>query len=143
MKKIIFIGRIGCGKTSLSQALTDQDVKYKKTQAVEVVGSSILDTPGEYHELNHYKGALMITSADAEIIAFVQSATDDQHMYSPCYAGSFAKPVIGIVTKIDDATEEQIKTATNILEMAGAQRIFKVSNYTKEGIDTLKEYLKD
>ncbi|XVG94836.1 EutP/PduV family microcompartment system protein [Eubacteriales bacterium KG127] len=141
MKKIMFVGNIGCGKTSLSQSLTNQAIEYHKTQAVDVVGSSILDTPGEYHELGNYKGALMITSAEAEVIAFVQSATDERKMFSPFYAGCFAKPVIGIVTKIDDATEKEILESESHLHMAGADKIFRVSNYTKEGLDELKKYL--
>ena len=141
MKKVIFIGNTGCGKSTLSQSLTDQKLEYKKTQSVEVVGSSILDTPGEYHELGQYKGALMITSADAEVIAFVQSAIDEDKMFSPYYAGSFAKPVIGIVTKIDVATELQIKEAREHLKNAGANQIFNVSNYTRDGIEELKEFL--
>lgn len=141
MKKVIFIGNIGCGKTTLSQSLMNQELEYKKTQAVEVIGGSILDTPGEYHELGQYKGALMITSADAEVIAFVQSATDEDKMFSPYYAGSFAKPVIGIVTKIDIATALQIREAKEHLISAGAQKIFEVSNFTGEGLEDLKEFL--
>ena len=38
MKNIIFIGTIGCGKTTLSQAIKGEKISYKKTQAVEVVG---------------------------------------------------------------------------------------------------------
>ena len=38
MKKVIFIGNIGCGKTTLSQAILGDELEYKKTQAVEVLG---------------------------------------------------------------------------------------------------------
>ena len=34
MKKIMLIGRTGCGKTTLTQKLNDEEVRYKKTQAV-------------------------------------------------------------------------------------------------------------
>lgn len=141
MKKIIFIGNIGCGKTTLSQALLGEDLNYKKTQAVEVLGGRILDTPGEYLELNHYRGALMITSADADIIALVQAADDEHKMFPPCYGGAFAKETIGIVTKIDLATEKQIKEAEVLLAMAGAHEIFRVSSYDKKGLKELREYL--
>ena len=52
LKKIIFIGNIGCGKTTLSQRILGEDQIYQKTQAVELRGDSIIDTPGEYLELN-------------------------------------------------------------------------------------------
>ncbi len=143
MKKVIFIGNIGCGKTTLSQAILGDELEYKKTQAVEVLGQSILDTPGEYLELNHYRGALMITSADADVIAFVQSAIDDEKMFPPNYGGSFAKPVIGIVSKIDMATEDEIADAVNLLKMAGAEKIFKVSSYDGSGIKEIAAFLQE
>ncbi len=142
MKKIILIGTIGCGKTTLAQAVLGEELKYKKTQSVEVLGKMILDTPGEYLELGNYRGALMITSADADVIGLVQSAVEDLNMFSPCYAGSFAKEVVGIVTKTDIATKEQVDEAERLLLLAGATRVFKVSSYTSDGIKELIEYLK-
>ena len=127
MKNIIFIGTIGCGKTTLSQAIKGEKISYKKTQAVEVVGGSILDTPGEFLERAQMRG-------------LVQSATEERNMFSPCYAGSFAKEVIGIVTKIDLADEKQIEAAENKLRIAGATKLFRVSNYTKEGLQALLDY---
>lgn len=141
MKKVILIGNIGCGKTTLSQALTNQELAYKKTQAIEVVGNSILDTPGEYLEFTHYRGAVMIASAEAEIIIFMQSAVDDKHRFPPSYAGAFSKEVIGVVTKADLATKTEIKMAKEILKVAGARKIFVVSSYEKKGIMELRKYL--
>lgn len=143
MKRIIFIGTIGSGKTTLSQCILGQDMEYKKTQAVQVMGNTILDTPGEYLELGKMRGALMISSAEAQIIGLVQSATDQKNMYPPAYAGSFAKEVIGIVTKIDVATESQIEEAHKKLKLAGASKVFKISSFTNEGIDELIEYLSE
>ena len=47
MRKIILIGRSGAGKTTLTQALKGEEIKYHKTQYVNYFESSI-DTPGEY-----------------------------------------------------------------------------------------------
>ena len=143
MKKVILIGTVGCGKTTLSQALMGENISYKKTQAVEVVGQSILDTPGEYLEFAQMRGALMTTSADADVVGLLQSATEERNMFSPAYAGTFAKEVFGVITKIDCATEEQIASAEAKLKMAGAQRIFKISSVTGEGLDELIEYLNE
>ena len=100
-----------------------------------------MDTPGEFLERAQMRGALMTTSADAQIIGLVQSATEERNMFSPCYAGSFAKEVIGIVTKIDLADEKQIEDAENKLRIAGAAKLFRVSSYTKEGLQALLDYL--
>ena len=43
MKKTMLIGRTGCGKTTLTQKLMDEEVKYKKTQAVSYK-NKIIDT---------------------------------------------------------------------------------------------------
>ena len=141
MKKIIFIGTVGAGKTTIGKAILGEDLDYKKTQSVEVLNNQILDTPGEYLERAQMRGALMITSADAEVIGLVQSAIEERNMFPACYAGGFAKDVIGIVTKIDIASEEQIKSAEAKLNSAGAFKIFRVSSVTGEGIDAVKEYL--
>lgn len=141
MKKIIFIGTIGSGKTTVSEALLGSEIKYRKTQAIEILNNEILDTPGEYLERAQMRGALMITSADAQVIGLIQSATEDRNMFPPCYGGCFAKEVIGIVTKTDIATEEQIKRAEEKLKAAGAGRLFKVSSYTREGLEELLSYL--
>lgn len=45
MKKLILIGRTGCGKTTLTQALLGKKLVYHKTQAV-YYGSVLIDTPG-------------------------------------------------------------------------------------------------
>ena len=141
MKRIVFIGTIGCGKTTLGQALHGDEIRYKKTQAVEIIGRDILDTPGEFLERADRRGALMMSTMDAEIIVFIESATEVRSMFPPGYAGSFAKPVIGVVTKTDIATEEQIDKAEQKLRFAGAQTIFKVSSTTGEGLDALADFL--
>jgi ethanolamine utilization protein, EutP len=143
MKKIIFIGNIGCGKTTLCQAIRGEELEYKKTQAVEVIGDILFDTPGEYLERFQLRGALMNTSADADIIGLVLSATEVRDMLPPCYAGSFAKEAIGIVTKTDLATEKQIEIAVQRLKIAGAGKIFLTSSVTKAGISDLVNYLDD
>ena len=44
MKKIILIGNVACGKTTICQYLNHMEIKYKKTQALEVYNTTI-DTP--------------------------------------------------------------------------------------------------
>ena len=49
MKKILLVGQVSCGKTTLCQRLNGLDIVYQKTQALDVVHRTI-DTPGEYLE---------------------------------------------------------------------------------------------
>ena len=73
---MIFIGQSGCGKTTLCQKLNEEEIRYKKTQAVERYGESI-DTPGEYLENRHFYNALIMSAVDAGIIALVADPTSE------------------------------------------------------------------
>ena len=141
MKNIIMIGTIGAGKTTLSQALLGDEIAYEKTQAVQVRGKCILDTPGEFLERRRFQGALITTSAEAEVIVLLQDPTDQRIKYPPAFAGAFAKDVIGVITKIDLAEEKQMEDAEKKLRLAGARRIFRASAVTGDGVPELKEYL--
>ena len=96
MKRVIFVGNIGSGKTTLSQVIHGKDIEYAKTQMVTVWGDDIVDTPGEYLEAGYMKGVLNVTAAEARIIGLVCSAPEPRNKFSPGYGGSFAKDVIGI-----------------------------------------------
>ena len=141
MKKVIFIGKSGCGKTSLCQRLQGEEIKYKKTQSIDLYVDSI-DTPGEYLENRNYYSALITTAAEANTIALVQECGDTISMMPPGFAGTFGREVIGIITKIDiDCCEDSIDIIEEQLRVAGVSRVFKVSAYSTEGIEELKRYV--
>ena len=142
MKKIILIGNVACGKTTLCQALNGLELAYKKTQALEVVQRTI-DTPGEYLEHRSFLQALIVTSVEADLALFVQDATQERFMFSPGQAASFPIPVAGVVSKTDLATEKQTAQAAELLELAGASPVFPVSAFTGDGMDALLAYLED
>lgn len=141
MSRIIFIGKTGCGKTTLCQKLNELEIRYKKTQAVEIYDNAI-DTPGEYLENRNYYSALIMTAVDAEIIALVADPTAYESFIPPAFAGSFAKEVIGIITKINLVQEvTDIEKVEERLKQAGVSKIFKVDTVDNLGIKELFEYL--
>jgi ethanolamine utilization protein EutP len=140
MKKLLMIGTVSCGKTTLSQYLSGMELVYKKTQALDVIGTAI-DTPGEYLEHRAYMRNLMVLSADVDYVLFLMDPTQERFMYSPGHSASFPVPVIGVVTKIDIATPKQIADAREMLEITGADPIFSISSYTGEGISELLKYI--
>ena len=70
--------KTGSGKTTLCQKLDQLELKYKKTQSIEVYNNAI-DTPGEYMENRMLYHALITTSADAKIIALVYDPTQEEN----------------------------------------------------------------
>ena len=142
MKKIILVGSVACGKTTLCQRLNGLKQDYKKTQALEVVNHTI-DTPGEYLEHRSYLRNLMVTAVDTEAVLFLVNATQERFMYSPGQASAFSVPVIGVVTKTDLATQKQISQARELLELTGADPIFEISSIEGTGMDALIAFLEE
>ncbi|MBN3526463.1 EutP/PduV family microcompartment system protein [Paenibacillus apiarius] len=141
MKTIIFAGSTGSGKTTLCQWLHGQEIAYKKTQAVETFEQAI-DTPGECIENRYLYKMLLVSSVDADVIGLVQDCTREESYFPPAFATVFAKPVIGIVTKVELArTDEDIAQARSYLQAAGAERIFEVSTMENVGVEALRAYL--
>ena len=140
MKKIIVAGNIGSGKTTLCQYLNNEKIEYKKTQSVEVI-NTMIDTPGEYFQHRNYLRGLISYATDTEIMIFVLDPTSEQIYYRYGLASSFYMEVIGVITKTDIATKEEIENGREILTMAGVSRIFEVSAITGDGMQELMEYL--
>lgn len=137
----MLIGPSGAGKTTLLQRIKGEELSYDKTQAIEFE-DEMIDTPGEFLQHRGYYSALKVTSVDADVIGFVASVSDVQQMFSPSFNSYFTKPVIGILTKMDLAeSEEEVAEAIERLEIAGAMKIFEVSAYDDEGIESLVKYL--
>lgn len=136
---MMLIGRSGSGKTTLVQAVNRQNKIYLKTQTMEF-HKNIIDTPGEYIENRLFYKALIVTSSDCDIIALVQSCTDEDCIFPPNFGRIFAKPVIGIVTKTD-LPQGKVPDAENCLKLSGAQGIFNTSSFTGEGIEALRKLL--
>jgi len=140
MKKTMLIGRTGCGKTTLTQKLMNEEVKYKKTQAVSYK-NKIIDTPGEYVENKMYYKSLLVLSADAKMIILVQSAIDGATLFPPKFSTMFPKKeIIGIITKVDLA-DADIERSKRFLVDAGATEIFTIGLNDEEGLEAIKKRL--
>ena len=140
-RRVIFIGASMAGKTTLTQAMMREELRYRKTQTLDIVGGFIIDTPGEYLERGGMRGALSVAAAEARLIVFLQSASAAQSFFPPSFASMFGKPVAGVVTKTDIASPEEIAEAKIRLTRAGVGRIFVTSAYTGEGIQEFVEFI--
>ena len=139
MKKLMLIGRVAAGKTTLTQALRGEEIKYYKTQYV-YYHDTVIDTPGEYTERRETSGALALYAYEADIVGLVLSANEPYSIFSPCLTSMVNREVIGIISGIDkpDANVERV---TRWLKLAGCKKIFPVCAITGEGLRELIEYL--
>lgn len=143
MKRMILMGAIGCGKTTLCQALQGKELRYAKTQAVEF-HTTMIDTPGEFILHRQYYNALNVTAAEADVIGLVQSALETEQIFSPGFGSIFPKKVIGILTKVDLVNDpNQLSHIHQQLKNAGAKEIFEVSSVEKTGLQELINYLEE
>lgn len=141
MKKIILMGRSECGKTTLRQALKGDTIHYHKTQYINHY-DVVIDTPGEYAE-NHTLGrALALYAYEADVVGLLISATENYSLFPPCVTAVSTRPVIGIVTQIDEK-EANPNQAEEWLRLAGCDTVFRVSSYTGEGIWQIIDYLRE
>ena len=136
----MLIGSVGCGKTTLTQRLKGDEVTYKKTQTIQF-HSDIIDTPGEFVQHRNRYSALVTTAVGAKVIVLMASAIEKKQVFSPQFASAFNKPCIGLVSKVDLATDEQIDWASKQLQLAGATTVFPVSAATGFGIEDMLDYL--
>jgi len=136
----MLIGRTGCGKTTLTQKLMNEEVKYKKTQSV-TYKNKIIDTPGEYVENKMYYKSLLVLSADAKLIVLVQSSIDGATLFPPKFSTMFPrKEVIGVITKID-LENANIERSRKFLEEAGVTEVFTIGLDDSEGLEEIRKRL--
>ena len=141
MKKIMLFGRVGAGKTTLTQKLRGEQIKYYKTQYVNYL-DDVIDTPGEYTERRETSGALALYAYEADIVGLVLSANEPYSIFSPCLTSMVNREAIGIITGIDKP-DGNVERVERWLRLAGCKKIFPVSSITGEGIAKLAAYLQD
>ncbi len=139
IKKLILIGRSEAGKTTLTQALRGENIKYEKTQAISY-SNILIDTPGEYIQSREFGAALALYAYESDIVGLLASATEPYSLFSPNITCMTTREVIGIVTKIDHP-EANPQRVENWLRLAGCEKVFRVSSVTGEGIEELINYL--
>ncbi len=138
MKKTLLVGRHGVGKTTLTQALRGEEIRYVKTQTM-LYGDWLLDSPGEYAEVHGLGAALAIYSYEADVVALLIAADDDYSLFPPNITCMVNRDVIGVVTKIDRASPER---AERWLRLSGCREIFPINSHTGEGVENLRAYLR-
>jgi len=138
--KIMLIGGVGAGKSSLSAWLNDSREEVRKTQALTYCDVTI-DTPGEYLENPFMYKNIIAVAEEADWVVFVQALDQIRCVYPPGMARSFNRPTVGVVTKADMESENLEKVLLNFKEMGLEEPFFITSAKTGKGIKQLKKYL--
>lgn len=141
MKKIILMGRVGSGKTTLTQALRGENIHYHKTQYIRHT-DIIIDTPGEYAETQHLGRALALYTYEADVVGLLLSSTEPYSLYPPCVTTSCNRTVIGIVTHIHEPDGDPAR-AERWLRLAGCKTVFHVDSTTGEGVRDILDFLRE
>ena len=138
--KIMVVGAVSSGKSSLIAYLNGNGSAVKKTQAV-LYDTLSIDTPGEYMENPSMYKYIMAAAQTVEYVLFIQDATKRRCIYPPGFAQSFNRKTIGIITKVD-SEEVNVEHSERFLQTMGVKGpVFKTSAKTGYGIAELKEYL--
>ncbi len=137
----MLFGRVGAGKTTLTQALRGEEIKYFKTQYVNYL-DTVIDTPGEYTERRETSGALALYAYEADVVGLVLSANEPYSIFAPCLTSMVNREAIGIITGIDKP-DARVDRVERWLRLAGCKKIFPVSSITGEGIQALVDFLSD
>ena len=124
MKKLFLMGRSEAGKTSLTQILSGEELHYHKTQYTNT-GTDIIDSPGEYSETKRCGLGLACFSFEADVLALLMAADE---------------PFSGFEANSPYANVPMVR---NWMVNSGCERIFEVSNLTREGIQELLDYLQE
>ena len=140
-KKLMAIGPVGAGKTSLIQALTGrQAAAAAKTQSI-LFHDYTIDTPGEYCQIPRFYPALLVTAAEAAAVLVLQDATRRTIPFPPGFAAMFARPVIGVVTKIDLPGADAAGAKACLFQAGVKEPVFLISSHTGDGLPALQQYL--
>ena len=139
MKKLMLVGRVGAGKTTLTQALKHETIDYHKTQYIGYE-DWLIDTPGEYLENACLASALALYSYEADVVGILMASDEPFSLFPPNCTCHVNRDVIGIVTKIHGGDTDR---ADRWLRLTGCKKIFHVDSVTGEGVEDIIKYLSE
>lgn len=140
MKKVMIIGAVGAGKSTLIKALFGESEPAAKTQSL-IYRDWIIDTPGEYSENPLYYRSLIATSHETAAVVLVQDAARNRNYFPPGFEQGFPVLTIGVVTKIDHPKADIDRAITLLRQSLPEGEIFLTSANSAEGIQGLKDRL--
>lgn len=137
----MLIGAIGAGKSTLTNALLEREVKAVKTQTL-IYYDWIVDTPGEYTENPLFYKNIMATALEVTHVLYLQDATKRNTIFPPGFSTGIPKFPIGVVTK-SDADNADIPLAIKYLKQVIPQGPIIISSAKeRKGLNEIRELVK-
>ncbi|KYG92317.1 EutP/PduV family microcompartment system protein [Metasolibacillus sp. FSL K6-0083] len=132
--RVMIIGGVQAGKSTLMNALLGKNSSANKTQAL-VYEDWIVDTPGEYIENPLYYRNIMATSLEVTHVIYLQDATSSRTVFPPQFSLGIPKIQIGVITKIDHPQADAERAASLLKNVMMRGPIVKTSALEKRGIE--------
>lgn len=144
MKKYVFVGSVGVGKTSLFNALMGDYELARKTQAVDYNLMGGIDTPGEFFSHPHLYKAMISTTTEAEIIIYVHSAEDQICRLPRGILDIYNnKTIVTVITKVD-LPDVDLPTVHKVLVECGLKEPFlEINTQDSKDVQMVADYLKN
>ncbi|BBH24637.1 ethanolamine utilization protein EutP [Paenibacillus baekrokdamisoli] len=140
MKKIMIIGAIGAGKSTLIKRLFGENEPAAKTQSL-IYRDWLIDTPGEYSENPMFYRSLMATSHEAAALVLLHDATRERNYFPPDFSGGFPIPALGVITKLDHPQADTDRAVRLLRQSLRKGDIYFTSSESLQGIDELRSKL--
>lgn len=144
MKRYVFVGSVGVGKTSLFNALMGDYELARKTQAVDYNLMGGIDTPGEFFSHPHLYKAMISTTTEAEIIIYVHSAEDQICRLPRGILDIYNnKTIVTVITKVD-LPDVDLPTVRKVLVECGLKEPFlEINTQNPKDVQMVADYLKN
>ncbi|MHA6259272.1 EutP/PduV family microcompartment system protein [Sporosarcina sp. CAU 1771] len=136
--RVMLIGSIGAGKSTLTNALLGKEVKAMKTQTL-VYKDWVVDTPGEYTENPMFYKNIMATSLEVTHVFYIQDATGDKLIFPPGFSTGISKIPVGVITKVDHPNADVELALHRLKQVVAGGPIIKTSALTGQGIQILRD----
>lgn len=139
-KRIMIVGPTRCGKTALANALEGEPRPLKRTQDT-IYRQRTLEVPSAYIENSWMYQHLIALAQDARCLLVLVDQAQPEERYSPGFAQSFRIPVVGVITKSDEAPQNRALVEAQLARTGVGKPYFAVNLESDEGLDALISYL--
>ncbi|AZV43784.1 EutP/PduV family microcompartment system protein [Peribacillus asahii] len=139
--RAMLIGSIGAGKSTLTNALLERQVKAVKTQAL-IYYDWIVDTPGEYTENPLFYKNIMATALEVTHVMYLQDATKKKNIFPPGFSMGINKLPIGVVTKSDSERADVTHAIAGLKQVIPKGPIVITSSVKGEGLQEIRNLVK-